>query len=378
MSSGGSNKWWKVGGLGVLLFLAACGLVALESREISKKHERRTTYSAAAGGYKALYLWLHELNLPVRRWERTLNDLPVEASVLVMAEPELGPSKGELKSLKEWIAKGGTFVLIARQPNLFWLEMGFELEPVLVMQHLQDKKEPLRFQPGPYTRGIRTLNYSGHPRLSSSRPQGIVHVRSAGGGLLMVLDEGKGRVIGLSDPSLFSNLSLRDGDHARLSLNLLLSHRGNGELLIDEYHHGYGRATSVLEHLFSSRALIPLLQGMLILLVLWAAKGRRFGPPRQLLQEERSSSLEYVRAMAQLYQRAKVRPLALKAVVSWIEEEAKNILVHRDRNLQNKLLAARQHLEIEDTTEKELLNISRGLYLALEEARRRAVGASRQ
>ena len=194
----------------------------------------------------------------------------------------------------------------------------------------------------------------------------------------MVLDEGKGRVIGLSDPSLFSNVSLRDGDHARLSLNLLLSHRGNGELLIDEYHHGYGRATSVLEHLFSSRTLIPLLQGMFIFLVLWAGKGRRFGPPRQLLQEERSSSLEYVRAMAQLYQRAKVRALALKAVVSWIEEEAKNILVHRDRNLQNKLLAARQHLEIEDTTEKELLNICRGLYLALEEARRRAMGTSRQ
>jgi hypothetical protein len=121
-----------------------------------------------------------------------------------------------------------------------------------------------------------------------------------------------------------------------------------------------------------------LLQGMFILLVLWASKGRRFGLPRQLLQEERSSSLEYVRAMAQLYQRAKVRVLALKAVVSWIEEEAKNILVHRDRNLQNKLLAARQQFEIQDTTEKELLNICRGLYLALEEARTRAVGTSRQ
>ena len=378
MSSGERSRWWKVGGLAVLLFLAAYGLVALESREISQQHERRTTYSAAAGGYKALYLWLHQLNLPVRRWEKTLNDLPAEASVLVMVEPELGPSTGEVKSLQQWIAQGGTFVLIARQPNLFWLEMGFELEPVFGMQHLQDKKETLRFQPGPYTRGIRTLNYSGHPRLSSSRPQGVVHVRSATGGLLMVLDDGKGRVIGLADPSLFSNVSLRDGDHARLSLNLLLAHRDKGELLIDEYHHGYGRATSVLEHLFSSRALIPLLQGMLILLVLWAGKGRRFGPPRQLLPEERSSSLEYVRAMAQLYQRAKVRVLALKAVVSWIEDEAKDILVHRDQNLQNKLSAARQHLEIQDTTEKELLDISRGLYLALEEARRRAMGTSRQ
>jgi hypothetical protein len=329
--------------------------VALESREINKENERRTTYSAAAGGYKALYLWLHNLNLPVRRWERTLNDLSAEASVLVMVEPELGPSKGELETLKEWIANGGTFVLIGRQPNLFWLNMGFELQPVFVMQHFEDKKEPLRFQAGPYTRGIKTLNYNGHPRLSSSRPQGIVHIRSGGGGLIMVLDEGEGRVIGLSDPSLFSNESLRDG-----------------ELLIDEYHHGYGRATSVLEHLFSSRALMPLLQGILILLVLWASKGRRFGPARPLLQEERSSSLEYVRAMAQLYQRARVGVLALKAVVRWIEEEAKRILVHRERNLQSKLLIARQQLEIPDTTEKELLTLSRGLYLALEQARKRA------
>jgi hypothetical protein len=352
--------------------------VALESRGTNKENERRTTYSAAAGGYKALYLWLHNLNLPVKRWERRLNDLSAEASVLVMVEPELGPSKGELETLKEWVAGGGTLILIGRKPNLFWLNMGFELKPVFVMQHLQDKKEPLRFQAGPYTRGIKVINYNDRAHLSSSRPQGIVHLRSGGSGLLMVLDEGEGRVIGVSDPSLFSNGSLRDGDHARLALNLLLAHLGNAELLIDEYHHGYGRATSVLEHLLSSKALIPLLQGILILLVLWASEGRRFGPPRPLLQNERSSSLEYVRAMAQLYQRAKVRVLALKAIVSWIEEEAKSIMVHRERNLKNKLLIARQQLEIPDTTEKELLNISRGLYLALEQARKKAVGTSGQ
>ena len=376
MSGGRGAKWWKVGGFGVLLFLIAYGLVALESGGVNKQPERRTTYSAAVGGYKALYLWLHSLNLPVRRWERTLNDLPAEASVLVMVEPELGPTKGEVNTLKEWVAHGGTFVLIGRQPNLLWLNLGFELQPVFVMQHLQDKTEPLRFQTGPYTQGVKTLDYNGHPDLSSSRPQGIVHLRSGTTGLLVVLDEGEGKVIGLSDPTLFSNGSLRKGDHARLALNLLLTHLGNGELLIDEYHHGYGRAISVLAHLFSSRALIPLLQAILILFLLWASRGRRFGPPRPLLQKKRSSSLEHVRAMAQLYQRAKARVLALNAVVRWIEGEAKSIFVHRERNLRNKLLIARQQLEIPDTTEKELLNLSRGLYSALEQARRRAVGTS--
>jgi hypothetical protein len=82
--------------------------------------------------------------------------------------------------------------------------------------------------------------------------------------------------------------------------------------------------------------------------------------------------------MAQLYQRAKVQALALKAVVGWIEEEAKNVMVHRDRDLQKKVMTARQYLKREDTSEKDILELSRGLYLALAEARRRAVGISRQ
>ena len=67
MSRGGPTKWWKVGGLGILFFLALYGLAALESGEINKGDERRTTYSTAAGGYKALYLWLDKLSLPVKR-----------------------------------------------------------------------------------------------------------------------------------------------------------------------------------------------------------------------------------------------------------------------------------------------------------------------
>ncbi len=383
MRSGERANWWKMGGLGILLFLAAYGLVALESSQKGRQsHERRTTYSAAAGGYKALYLWLRGMNLPVKRWEKTLSELPAEASVLIMVEPELGPGTGELKTLKEWIANGGTFVIIASRPNLFLLNTGLKLQPVLGKQQLKDKQdehESLLFQPEPYTRGIRTIESTGHPHLTSSRPEAIVHLRSSWGGLVVVLDEGKGRVIGLSDPDLLCNVSLRDADHARLALNLLLTHRGSGSLLIDEYHHGYGRATTVVQHLSSSSALIPLLQGVLLLLVLWAAIGRRFGPPRPVLQEKRRSSLDYVRAMAHLYQRARVGVVAFEAVFRWIEDEAQKILVRRDRNLQNKLLAARRQLEKHEATEKELLTLSRGLYLALDEARRRAAGGvSRQ
>ena len=58
MNKGGRATWLLMGGLGILLFLAAYGLVALETSQTDRQlPQRRTTYSAAAGGYKALYLW---------------------------------------------------------------------------------------------------------------------------------------------------------------------------------------------------------------------------------------------------------------------------------------------------------------------------------
>lgn len=373
MNKGGRATWLLMGGLGIVLFLAAYGLVALETSQTDgQSPQRRTTYSAAAGGYKALYLWLQSLDLPVGRWEKSFGSLPQDGSVLVLVEPELGPGTGEMDALKEWVSDGRTLVLIASRPNPFLKNMEFALVPVFDMHQKVDKNEKLLFQPGSYTQGIQSLESDGHAALTSQHPETVVLIRSKWGGLLAVRAEGNGRVICLSDANLLSNQSLRDGDHARLALNLLLANRGDGSLLIDEYHHGYGRVTSVLEHLVHSRALLPALQGILLLFVLWAARGRRFGLPRPLIQEKRRSSLEYVKAMAQLFQRGRARVLAFEALVRWTEKEAKNILVHRDHTLQNKLLAARRNPDKQVVSERDLLISARGLYSALDEARRKA------
>ena len=374
MNKGGRATWLLMGGLGIVLFLAAYGLVALETSQADKQStQRRTTYSAAAGGYKALYLWLQSLDLPVGRWEETFENLPQDGSVLVLVEPELGPGTGEMEALKEWVSGGRTLVLIASRPNPFLKNMEFAFVPVFGMHKKEVRNENLLFQPGSYTQGIYRLESDDHADLTSQHPETVVLIRSKWGGLLAVRAEGNGRVICLSDPSLLSNQSLRDGDHALLALNLLLAYRGNGSLLIDEYHHGYGRVTSVLEHLVHSRALVPALQGILLLFVLWAARGRRFGLPRPLIQEQRRSSLEYVKAMAQLVQRGRARVLAFEALVRWAEKEARNVLVHRDRTLQSKLLAARRNPEEQVVSERDLLTSVRGLYSALDEARRKAV-----
>ena len=134
MNKGGRATWLLMGGLGILLFLAAYGLVALEDSQQGKQSpQRRTTYSAAAGGYKALYLWLQSQDLPVGRWEKGFENLPQDNSVLVLVEPELGPGTGEMEALKEWVSDGRTLVLIASRPNPFLKNMGFALVPVFTM-----------------------------------------------------------------------------------------------------------------------------------------------------------------------------------------------------------------------------------------------------
>ncbi len=61
-----SISWLKVGGVSVLVFLAAYVLVALEAQQESRERPSRpTTYSAASGGYKALYVWLRDLGVPI-------------------------------------------------------------------------------------------------------------------------------------------------------------------------------------------------------------------------------------------------------------------------------------------------------------------------
>jgi hypothetical protein len=363
-----SLLWLNTGILWGLIFLAAYGLVLLEAEQKGEKGSvRATTYSASAGGYKALYLWLRDLGVPIARWSKPLRELPKEASSILIADPEVGPESGELKALDLWTKNGGTLILAVRPPNVFLENFGLGTDG----PKISNKERDVLFQPGPYTGGVQTILSKWHPDLTTNQPEWVVHLRDKWGGLLAVKNHGKGRVIALSDPSLFSNGALREGDHATLSLNLLLIDRGEGSLLVDEYHHGFGRATSVLDHLSQSRAFTPFLQGVVLLLILWAGIGRRFGPPRSPSREETQSSTAYFKAIGQLFQRAEARHLALETSVRWSRDESKKLLVDKDPVFQKTINKMKSGLKNREMTDRELLVKVRELHEALETARRK-------
>jgi len=370
----GTRRSRKVGILAALLMGVFIVIVGIDAyHKIRKQPGPPSTYNAASAGYKALYLWLRDLGVPAERWERTLTELTQEADVLLMISPRLGPGPDELKALETWVRGGGTLVLVSTPWNAFAKPFGFEMKSGFLDQKKNGDQRTPSSQPGPYLRGRRTIMSRMHLGANSRRPEAIVHARDAFGNLIVVVEEERGRVIMIADPSLFTNLHLREGDHARLALDILLTHLGDGRLLIDEYHHGYGRVTSVAAYVSESDAFVPLLQVALLLVVLWAAAGRRFGPARPLLRETERSSMEYVRAMAQLFQRVKARRLALESVLRWFDAETRRLLLDKDPAFQRDMAEAKKRLSWEGLTDRDLVSTVRKLYGALARARKNAL-----
>jgi len=349
-----------------LLALMLVGIVGIDAyQKLRRQPGPPSTYNAGSAGYKALYLWLREMGVPAERWERPLSELTQKADVILTAPPRFDPSPHELKALETWIRGGGTLIRIS--PSL-------DAVAKHLVSEVKTKERAGSFQPGPYIRGQRTIMSKLHLQADDKKPEAIVHAKDAFGNLIVAVEQGKGRVIMVSDPSPFSNLKLREGDHARLALDVLLTHLDGGLLLIDEYHQGYGRVNSLAAYVFQSEAFVPLLQVLFLLLLLLGAAGRRFGPARPMQRETERSSMEYVRAMAQLFQRVKARRLALESVLRWFDEEARRLLLDKDSSFQRDLSEAKRRLSLETMTDRDLVSAVRKLYNTLAKARRQAPG----
>ena len=126
-------------------------------------------------------------------------------------------------------------------------------------------------------------------------------------------------------------------------------------------------------YVLQSEAFAPLLQVMFLVLVLWAAAGRRFGPARPLRKETERSSMEYVRAMAELFHRVKARRLAFESILRWFDEETRRLLLDKDPVFQKDMAEAKKRLSLETMSDRGLVSAVRTLYGALARARKQAL-----
>jgi len=311
----GLRREWIV--LAVLVVVMTGVSALLGGRDAEDAREDRanpSTYNAKGSGTKGLYLWLQEVGLPVRRWERPPIDLPAQATVLLILGPRIPFEEQEAKALEEWIRGGGVLLLaddtVGGPVPGVWagaLAFRFGLQP-----RTGGKPGTLRPAfPSSYAGGVESIQPTGWVRFQRQRPEGWAPLFADGAGDILAIKRlGKGTIIALSDPGMFSNARLEIAGHAPLALNITQDHVRSGVILVDEYHHGYGHDSPFFRYLKGSAVPWILAQGVLAFLAFVVARGTRFGPPVPAGEPPRSSSLEYVGALGDLYRRAGARRLA--------------------------------------------------------------------
>src|SRR5439155_22648688 len=133
---------------------------------------------------------------------------------------------------------------------------------------------------------------------------------------------GRGRIVRVFGPIL-ANDRLLVGDNLEFALRLVGALRRNGPVVFDEYHHGYGGLLPGSRGIDRAALLAAGAQVLLAALAYGAARGVREVPAVPAPDRRRRSSLEFVRSLASLYQRARARRHVLASELARFEREAR-------------------------------------------------------
>jgi len=351
------------------------------------------SFGVRAHGQRAVFELLEELHIPVERGLVPPSANLNRAASLVLLDPEDGMVRiepGFLKQVGAWVERGGTVLIapgfVSSTPKMLMRgPPGEELSALealglkeIKLTKLEDLLPPPVTPPGQagkivtsntddgsfFSRsasrletplafsisskgadferlgtlvknvviaddGLRVLDPT-----SAIKPQSSLQLRARDGkdyAFAALYALGKGRIIVVSDPSLFSNVLLGKGDNPVIAAHLLdLAAHGNppvtlnpGEppavlqggrltLVFDEFYHGLtirGNPGWLL-----TRFPYGLLAAVMVLVtLLWAwREAIHLGPPLQERMISRRTIAEYVHAMASLYDRGDCRPFILK------------------------------------------------------------------
>jgi len=348
----------------ILTFAVIIGLLALVSsiRYVKKEKQQdfeiapnRSTYHSGPTGLRAFFDFLHESGYKVIRWrdqpQKLLTDAGKEIKTfVVVGQTRVRFTDAELEALTKWIAAGGCYVIIDRNPlneekekdKTSWdissrqLEFPeFDVNPANVQQMTGKVVALQPVQPTVYTHNIQSVLPSrfasrmtvvppqeletqddDEPPFTETEgksPAPVVHVADDKGALLIDYTYGSGRVVLLSDPYIVSNSGIKLNDNLQLALNVLTAREGL--IAFDEFHQGRGPIQNSFSGYFEGTPVLLIAGqvGLIVLLVLWT-KGNRFGRPLPLRQVDRRSSLEFVASMAELQQRARAFDLAIENI----------------------------------------------------------------
>lgn len=296
---------------------------------------RLSTFRAEPSGARAWADALERLDVSVVRWRRPLSSLPQPpkiGSLLAVLAPEEMLGYGELRDLELWGKRGGDLLLVGRGNALAMSCAGWRLDTLGVEGLTGTARVGDAELTVPNVRA-RLLHVAALPAADSTRMQDVgvrqcsrdrrervdTLLRASSGAVLAarVYFEKGGTVTLVADGALFTNKALRDTPAGEFTLSLVPPYID--DLMVDEYHHGFGVSSSLSGAILDWSTTHPwgwaLWQAALVGVLALLVSMPRTGPIQALPRARRRSPLEHVAALARTLAATRGHDVAIVALV---------------------------------------------------------------
>ncbi len=320
--------------LGVLLLAA---VIFSPGGFTSSLDTRLTTYSATPYGARALYDVLGRLGWHVVR-RRSVFRAPVDSNgTYLIMSPPLDLSATEVSAVLDAVRRGATIVVSpdagsALADSLRIRRTRFDEDLEVLRSDTTDASDSASsfiaaaINAGGVSRYLRPVPTSERDTEPVFPPDTttLLRVRADSGRVqpaIMTRKLGKGTAVVVADLGFVRNDNVRDTTGMILAVRLLerVGIEPTQRLVFDEYHQGFGDATSmsgVIDHaLFGTPVGRAAVQALIAGLILLLAVGIRPVKPRERATIERRSPLEHVGALRLAYEQIQATRLATNRLV---------------------------------------------------------------
>ncbi|WP_335869141.1 DUF4350 domain-containing protein [Bacillus sp. 2205SS5-2] len=313
-----SSNWKVWAGLAVLIsaFLMLSSLVTSQK---PKEYPPFDSQSPSPTGMKAIYQFLGDEQLSVKRWIYSPEKLPSgkDNQLLVMVEPFTMPNSRETNEYEAFMEAGNTILLVKENPKgMFDLKTTMK-EDIFADNEMQE---------------IDLVGRSSSFRLEENGEEDVL-IEDKSGVLAFKQIKGDGQLIVATFPTIFMNQNIPKRENIGLILTLL--NEGNaaeGTILFDEYSHS-GESAATFLTLYPRWFLLLLLQGTLgVFLWLWY-RGKRFGFILIPREETVRFSDEKLQALAAWYMKGRQYQASLTIQGDYVRmllQERWGVPVHKE------------------------------------------------
>lgn len=287
----------------LLFLLVAYGRSTLAGH---RKPSIFSTYDTGPNGYRALFEVLRVAGVPVRRFDVPLGTLDPAIRTLVVTSYEFEDfstahplDERDAAILKSFVRDGGRLVAIDSQ-----FAGTSDAAPAVGSTVIASDGDAIALARNGLTAGVERVSGPIGWIFPFSDKRGIPLLANRQGMVAVLYRFGRGEVVAVTAPGLFSNATLRNADNLRFAYNAIANH---GIAAFDEYVHGYSETPTMWGVLPSAvRAAAWIV--VAILLIALVGGNVPFAPPFLPQRSDERTSTDYIAAIADLMRRSRRRP----------------------------------------------------------------------